>query len=473
MKSIQVRTPVHAGARLDRLPIGPFHRRVLTLLGLGMFFDSFDNNLSASVLAAMLDGKWSTLEENSLFLSWGYFGLMLGVWFAGWLSDRYGRKIAYQFNLAVFGFMALLAACAPSMEWLIPIRFLMGIGMGAEYLMAYGLLAEFFPLASRARCLGIVAIASGVGVFLTALVAMAVIPTFGWRAMFVIGGVGTLWVWWLRRHLPESPRWLERVGRNAEAEEILQQIEGEAAKLAPLPPYATDAPRATPRKVPVSILFSRKVIGRTLVAILVNVTCLVGAYIMSGWMPTFFLQQGMSVTKSLAFNAAMMTGWVLGPMLSVYVADRFGPRKGVITFGLVCAALGAVYPFLSNPVAIAGCGMLLVAAVSLCLYLGLGGTLELFPTEYRFRGAGLAQTVGRGCLIASPMIIMGIFRTYGIGGVIGAVSGLYLFAALLLAVAGVETSKRSLESLDPDQHGDDRQRDSTSGQAEIAVQANH
>jgi len=133
-------TAVNAGARLDRLPIGSFHRRILWLVGLGMFFDSFDNTLSGAVLGELLHSGWSTLELNSLFMSATFIGLTIGAGAAGWLSDRFGRRFAYQFNLAIFGTMALLATMAPSMHWLIAIRGIMGLGLGAEYVMCYGLI---------------------------------------------------------------------------------------------------------------------------------------------------------------------------------------------------------------------------------------------------------------------------------------------------------------------------------------------
>ncbi len=442
-------TPVNAGARLDRLPAGSFHRRVLWLVGMGMFFDSFDNTLSGSVLAALLDSKWSTLEQNSLFMSATFIGLTLGAAAAGWLSDRFGRRFAYQFNLAIFGSMALLSTLAPSMPWLIAIRAVMGLGMGAEYVMCYGLIIEFVPPEKRGRYLGYLAVFAGAGVFATSSIGALIIPWLGWRTMFLIGGCGTIWVWWLRRHLPESPRWLEKVGRTAEAEEVMQRIEQEAAAAGPLPPF-TAVPSSPPRWVPITVLFSRPVIRRTLLALVVNVSCLFGSYTLTGWMPTFFVRQGMSVTRSLAFTAAMMAGWLIGPLLCVVLADRVGRRWGLVAFGVICAAFGATYPFLTEPTWIIVCGMMLVASVSVFLTLGLGGTPELFPTEYRFRGGGLAQTVGRAGLIISPFVVLTLFNNYGINGVIGAISGMYLAVALLMAVAGIETNQKSLEAIEPE-----------------------
>jgi putative MFS transporter len=165
-------------------------------------------------------------------------------------------------------------------------------------------------------------------------------------------------------------------------------------------------------------------------------------------MPTFFVSQGMTVTKSLAFNAAMMAGWIIGPLLCVLLADRIGRRWGLVAFGLLCAVIGTTYPFLTVSVAIILCGMLMMSTVAIMLVLGLGYVPELFPTEYRFRGSGLAQMVGRAGLIVSPFIVLTLFQGYGINGVIAAIAGMYLIIALLLAFAGVETNRRSLEDLD-------------------------
>jgi MFS transporter, putative metabolite:H+ symporter len=443
-----MRNSVNAGARLDRLPVGAFHRRVMWLVGLGYFFDSFDNTLSASVLASMLNTHWSTLQLNSVFMSATFAGLTIGAALAGLLSDRYGRLFAYQFNLAIFGGLSLLCAFAPTMQWLIVLRFVMGIGMGAEYVMGFGLVTEFVPPTHRGRYMGLLALFGGVGVFVTAVFGMVVIPWLGWRGMFVIGGVGTLWVWWLRRHLPESPRWLERMGRGQEAEIILRRIEEEAG-VARLPP-ASQRPLLPVLRVSIWVLFSRPVIRRTLLAIFVNIICLFGSYTLTGWMPTFFVKQGMSVTHSLAFNSAMMAGFVAGPILCMVFADRIGRRWGLSVLGALCAAIGATYPFLTSAFAIVTCGFLMVTVVSAFLYTASGINPELFPTDYRFRGSGVAQMFGRIGLVASPFFILALFNRYGIGGVVSALSGMYLFAAVLMAIAGVETNQQSLESLDPE-----------------------
>jgi len=171
---------------------------------------------------------------------------------------------------------------------------------------------------------------------------------------------------------------------------------------------------------------------------------------MTGWMPTFLVKQGLTVTRSLAYNTAMMAGFATGTLVVVLLADRLGRRWGIVAFGVICAILGSIYPFLTSPSLVMVCGFLLTAGVAVFLTLGLGASPELFPTEYRFRGTGVAQTAGRAGLIASPFIILALFEAYGIGGVIGAIAGMYTAVALLFAIFGIETNQQSLEALEPE-----------------------
>ena len=256
--------------------------------------------MMAGVLAALVAGGTSTMALNATFISVTFLGLTIGAATAGLLGDRLGRRFAYQFNLLIFGGACLVASVAPSMDWLIVIRCIMGIGLGAEFVVGYGMISEFVPPRNRGRYTALLNLISSSGVFAVSLTGFAVIPWLGWRAMFVIGGIGALWVWWLRRSLPESPRWLETVGRHDEAERVLQRIEHEVGPAGDLPPvvvYAEHSPHAACRSASCSPGPSMR---RTLLAIAVNVTCLVGSYSFTAWIPSFFVKQGFSVTRSLA-----------------------------------------------------------------------------------------------------------------------------------------------------------------------------
>jgi MFS transporter, putative metabolite:H+ symporter len=447
-----VSTSIHAGRRLDALQPGRFHRRMVLLVALGMFFDSFDNTLSSAVLASMLPTGFSTLGLNSVFLSVTFAGLAIGAGLSGWLSDRVGRGFAFQVNLALFGVFALAAVFAPNMETLIILRFLMSLGMGAEYVICYGLITEFFPRGHRGRYLGILGIFAGLGVAMSALLGYLVIPTFTWRGMFVLGGLGALITWWLRRSMPESPRWLESRGRNEEAEAVIAKIEeenGVSRQTAAAPAVLSQPADVTEEAtwVPVTVLFSRPVIARTLMALLLTLSALIGSYVITGWLPTFFVQQGMTVSKSLGFNAAIMSGYVAGPLVLMFITDRFGRRGTIAGVGVLAAAFAAFYPFMTQPGLIIAIGFVLVAMSASFLTLILGTVPEFFPTAFRFRAGGFAQTIGRFSLIFSPFVVLWLFTSYGIVGVIGSLSGMFVLVTVIYTAARVDTSGEALASI--------------------------
>lgn len=441
--------PVNAAARLDRLPMGAFHWRILSLVGAGMFFDGFDNQMASSVLGKLVQDGWSDMQTNAHFISVTFAGLAVGALTTGIVGDRYGRRFAYQFNLAIFGSMCLASMLAPSMTVLTTLRFFMGIGIGAEYVVGYGMVCEFVPPQKRGWALGLISVVSMSSTFAVNLVGLLVIPEFGWRPMYLIGGIGALFVWFMRRKLPESPRWLEARGRNEEAEAVMTAIEAETSGGRPLPPVPAGV-SALPRTVPISILFTRPVIGRTLLAMAVCTTCLMGSYSFSYWVPTFFIKSGMSVTRSLSYSTFQALGSSLGPVIGMLLSDRVGRRRGILLTSLACGVFGLLYSQFPTAEGALVFGFLLQGGMSLMIGFGLAAyTPELFPTEYRFRGAGVAQMTGRLSVIVSPYIVVSLFNNYGLPAVLYAISGLYLTMAVVMLLFGIETNQRSLEALAP------------------------
>ncbi|MGC1663116.1 MAG: MFS transporter, partial [Bradyrhizobium sp.] len=233
---------VNAGARLDRLPISPFHYRIFWLVGAGMFFDGYDLYVAGGVLASVIKTGFSTVSQNSQFLSLTFVGMTAGALITGFVGDKFGRRFTYQINLLIFGLASLAAAFSQDMNQLIACRFVQGLGLGAEIVVGYSTMTEFVPPKTRGRWLSMMAFIVVAGFPMTSLLGYLIIPNFGWRPMFVIAGIGSLIFWYLRKNLPESPRWLESQGRTEEAEALMQIIEKEAGRGQPLPPPAVTAP---------------------------------------------------------------------------------------------------------------------------------------------------------------------------------------------------------------------------------------
>ena len=439
---------VHAGARLDRLPLGAFHRRILALIAGGMFFDAFDIYLQGSLLGALVHSGWSTPAINAAFLSYTFLGMLIGACAAGLIGDRFGRRASYQINLAIFGAASLAAVFAPNMTVLIALRFVMGIGLGAEIVVGYGTLAEFIPPSHRGRWVGLLSLITNLAVTATGFVSLVVIPTVGWRALFVIVGIGAMAVWVARKNMPESPRWLEARGRLAEAEAVLSAIEAECGGAAALPP--PDLTLRPVAQVPdrLSYLFSPQLLRRTLLALLTGVISTTVLYGFNGWLPTFLVKQGHGIVATLSFTAVMGLGAPLGSLLGSWMADRFGRRPGIVVLALAWAAFGVCYAYAGTDAALMaiGFGVMVsaygVVAVGYSIYIP-----ELFPTELRLRGAGLAGASGRLAAAGAQYAVVGAFGIGGVGAVSAGMAALLVILALVVLFAGVETRQCSLEAL--------------------------
>jgi MFS transporter, putative metabolite:H+ symporter len=439
---------VNSGARLDRLPIARLHWRILGLVGAGAALDAFDVYLAGGVVAAMLKEGFSTSAEGAAFISATFVGMLIGAGFAGYLGDRMGRRYSYQFNLGLFGLASLAACFAANITILIGLRFVMGIGMGAELVVAAGTLCEFIPPAYRGRWISMLGLLTNSGLLIASSVGYLVIPTLGWRTMFAIAGGGALIVWVLRKKMPESPRWLEAVGRLSEAEATLQAFEEEAAAGGELPPPAVVRMRPVVA-APFSALVRPGMIGRTIAAALTVMTANVSVYGFVAWLPTFLLKQGMTIVQSLWFTTLMASGSVAGALVAMAIGDRFSRQKSILASCLAIAALGVLYPMLRDPTEIAVGGFALVTAIYTLATLGVYAYVpELFPTEYRLRGAGLASMCGRAAAIATPYLTIWLFERFGVGAVLLVVIAMLAALSVAILTLRVETAKLSLDDND-------------------------
>ena len=441
---------VNAGPRLDRLPLARFHWKILGLISGGALLDAFDIYLAAGVVAAMVSQGFATLKSGSVFISATFIGMLIGSALAGWIGDRFGRRYSYQFNLAVFGIASLLACFAPNIETLIGLRFVMGLGLGAELVVAAGTLSEFIPPAYRGRWISLLGLMINSGLLVATLLGYMVIPNLGWRWMFAIAGGGAIVIWFMRKRMPESPRWLESVGRTAEAEAELANIEAQVERqTGKLPPVlGTQATPSLLRHQPLSVLFSRPVIGRTLVAALVVVAVNVSVYGFVAWLPTFFVQQGLTVVKSLGFVTLMAFGSTGGAIVGYLLGDRIKRRHGLIASSAATIVLGLIYPQMESTVGIAVIGFALVTAIYTFTTLGLYGYVpELFPTAFRLRGTGFAGVCGRAASIGTPYAAVALFQNFGITGVLMMVISILCLLIVALLVLRVETSGRPLEEI--------------------------
>lgn len=432
-----------AAERLDRLPILPFHRRLLWLIGAGMFFDSFDIYLAGSVLGELVHNGWSSIPLNARFISATFIGMLIGAAGAGWLGDRFGRRFTYQFNLGIFGLGSLACALAPSMSWLIGARFVSGIGLGAEIVIGYATMLEFIPPLHRGRWAALLSLVTNFGLFASTLISWLVIPAFGWRPMFVIAGVGAFVVLWLRKAMPESPRWLELNGRQQEAQAIVGGVEAEAAAQGvALPP-----PQPRPQPAPVSMT-SAAFVKPAIVGSIMQVVLGIAIYGFVAWVPTFLVQHGMPISRSLGQSVLMSFGGPAGAALGWLLSDRIGRRPSIIVASLLAAICGPLFANAPSQELAIVFGFLMFTLIYFMVAVIVAGYVpELFPTAVRMRGNGITSTVGRLTTIFVPFAVVQLFNAGGVKAVVIGISVALVAQALLALFYRIETNGRSLEAI--------------------------
>jgi MFS transporter, putative metabolite:H+ symporter len=401
------------------------------------------------VLAATVQTKFSTVPQNLQFISLTFVGMTLGALITGFLGDRYGRRFTYQVNLLVFGLASLAAAFAQDMNQLIVCRFVQGLGLGAEIVVGYSTLTEFVPPRSRGRWLAFMAFLVVAGFPVTSLLGYLIIPTWGWRPMFVIAAAGSLVVWYLRKALPESPRWLESQGRAAEAEALLQEIEKESAALGALPPPAT---AAAPPPVSISALLEAPLLQRMIVGswVLITINTLIFGFVI--FLPQFFLRQGLTITNSLGYTFVLSAGSLVGCAIGAFTSDFIGRRWSIIGASVLTIVFGWIYSHFnasSDPAIVLSVGFVLIVVIYIQTAILFGVyTPELFPTEVRLRANGICNTLGRAATVVSPFIVGALMTSYGLPGVVWLMIGLVIIQIVAVWAWGVEPARRSLEDVE-------------------------
>jgi len=367
------------GTALDEAKISPLHRRVIALIAAGYFFDVIDFTILGSLIPYIIKSGFTTAGEAAAIGSAAIFGMFIGTAGQGELSDRFGRRFIYQFNLLLFGIFTILGALAPNVTLLVICRFIAGIGLGAEQPLAFAYAGEYSPKRIRGRILAIV---------------------------------------------------LSRLG-----------IAG------PTQPLATDAASNT-RSDPVLLVL--RMFPRRVIAGMICFTAFFGIAVgLGAWLPNIMNAKGFSITKSLQYTLVMNFAVPTASIFMMYALDKFG-RK--ITS--VCAFIGAgimaiVFGNAGTP------AQLMVAGFIMVFFVQVAGNAmqifasEVFPTNARASGFGLASGVGRLATAFILPTILWVQNGWGLTTVFVCLAILLFIAAVSVTQLGPEARQKSLDEIAP------------------------
>jgi AAHS family 4-hydroxybenzoate transporter-like MFS transporter len=388
---------------IDQQPVGGFQIRLLLTCAAVLFLDGFDTQAIGYVAPALAKEWGLTKAALGPVFSAGLFGLMIGALLFGPLADRVGRKKIIIFSTLAFGIGTLATSFVRDVNTLLVIRFLTGLGLGGAMPNAVAMTSEFSPHRRRATMVMIMFCGFSVGAALGGLLAAALIPQFGWRSVFVVGGVAPLLlVPILALRLPESVRFLALTGR---ARERVAELLGFISPKAAFPPatqFVVNEPRLT--GIPVLHLFRS---GRTPVTLLLWVVffmSLLDLYFLSNWLPTVLNDLGASVSESAAIGSMLQVGGVVGTFALGSIIDRFSFRALALVYFIAVFAVGAIGQLGHSVVFVT----MAIFAAGFCI---VGGQIAanalaatFYPTAVRATGVGWALGIGRVGSIVGPLV---------------------------------------------------------------------
>ncbi|SDB80039.1 MFS transporter, putative metabolite:H+ symporter [Raineyella antarctica] len=398
-------------ARLDRLPYTRQHHKLLIGSGIGWALDAMDVGLISFVMAA-LAVEWHLGRSTlSLIASIGFVGMAIGASLGGLLADRYGRRQVFAMTLLVYGLATGAAALSWSVAALLVFRFVVGLGLGAELPVASTLVSEFAPTRIRGRMVVFLEAFWALGWILAALIGYFIIPSFasGWRWALAVGILPTLYALVVRFGLPESVRFLEAKGRDAEAEASVRAFETSPPVL-----RGVKVPRFQPTgsdDIEAATIWSRPLARRTAALWVVWFGINLSYYGAFTWLPTLLIEQGFTLPRSFGYTLLITVAQIPGYLAAAWLIEVWGRRVtlavflagsalAAVTFGLVATGEGALVVW-----------QVLAAGMALSFFnLGAWGALyaigpELYPTRLRGTGTGAAAAFGRIASIIAPLLV--------------------------------------------------------------------
>jgi MFS transporter, putative metabolite:H+ symporter len=313
-------------------------------------------------------------------------------------------------------------------------------------------LSELVPKHLRGRAFAFNQFVQFSVVPVVALIAWLVVPSApfgvsGWRWVVLLGSVGALVVWFIRRQVPESPRWLAAHGRVEEADRIMRDLEGRvlAEYGAPLP--APLPPEVQARRGRFVEIFAPPYATRTIMLIIFNLFQTVGFYGFANWVPTLLISNGIQVTKSLQYTFIIAIAAPFGPLLGMLLADRIERKWMIVTAAGTVAVTGLLFAQSAMPVVLIALGIILTLANNVMSFSFHAYQAELYPTRIRAVAVGFVYSWSRLSVVFSAFVIAWFLSGFGTTGVFVFIAGSMLIVMLAIGAMGPLVRNLPLEAI--------------------------
>ncbi len=434
--------------RLDGLPLSRWHWNVMLICSLGFLFDGMDNMMISFALPVLISTWKLTSRQAGIIGSAGVVGMVIGSFVFGILADYRGRRYVFQTTILVYSLFT--GFCALSANWvmLIVFRLIVGTGVGGLIPVDTAYLTEMTPPKYRGKFLSLFNGAWPIGAAVAGLLSYFLVPVFGWRILFVIGVLPALIVFWIRRSLPESPRYLVSRKKFEEAKREIFKIEKRVLGKTSEEEIVFDTNVEQPPRSSFAELWTRRLLKSTIVSMILW-WCLSFAYFgIFIWLPTLLTKMGVPVARGYLLTTITLLSAIPGFVAAAYSVEIFGRKKTLVVSFILFAFFTYMFFHATTQ------GTALAALMPLSFFNEVAWcavyayTPELFPTRARGTGGGWASTFGRTGSIIAPSIV-GFFVDISRTTVMWVFVGVLILAAVTTLV-GIETKGKRLEDLWPD-----------------------
>lgn len=451
-------------ARLDRLPTTRYIWTLLLLISLGGCFEFYDLFLTAYIGPGLIRSGLFTgasvsffdLSGLASFVSATFAGLFIGTIVFGFAADKFGRRAIFTYSLLWYTAASVVMAFQVSTLGVLVWRFITGIGIGIELVTIDAYIAELMPKEIRGRAFALNQVVQFTTIPLVALICWWLVPRSplgidGWRWVVLIGSAGAIFVWSIRRRIPESPRWLIARGRISQADRAVANIEKRvAAELdAELPSIVVEAsaeesPNSAVRFIQI---FRRPYLRRTLMLMVFQLAQTVGYYGFASWVPTLLIAAGIRITASLQYSFIIAISAPLGPLLVQGIADKL-ERKWQIVWSAICVGgFGLLFARQREPGWLIVLGVLLTCSNNWMSVAFHAYQAELFPTPVRAQAVGFVYSWSRFSAIFTSLMIGFFLSRFGVGGVFAFIAASMFAIVLAIGIFGPRTRGLALESI--------------------------